>query len=204
MSDDEDKSQIGDPRFAGIVVLLLLCTVMVVFWLRKVYTRLETTVGLPIEYGLVTTVSILGGLSVYQEYEALTWLDLVTMGSGMGCIVVGIALTVWSKTNEVSAVAEEKKDPLPLDSDKTKLQEELQKQHKRNRSRRSVTAMGKVTRFASAIRFPGAVKDRPSFRRNAKSTKKGKAGKVGTSVDKADATPIAPAATATTDEGSLL
>jgi hypothetical protein len=61
-----------------------------------VYSGLETAVGLPIEYGIATTASVLGGLTVYQENGALMWGDRLALGMGMGCIVLGIAIALLS------------------------------------------------------------------------------------------------------------
>merc|ERR1711871_802753 len=51
----------------AFIVLFSSIGVLTVLWLRIVYTRYETTRGLPIEYGTVHIGSVLGGLFLYQE-----------------------------------------------------------------------------------------------------------------------------------------
>ena len=47
--------------------------VLTVLWLKIVYTRFETTTGLPIEYGTVHACSVLGGIIFYQVARPTTF-----------------------------------------------------------------------------------------------------------------------------------
>jgi hypothetical protein len=146
----------------------------------QVYSRLETTVGLPIEYGIVTTASILGGLTVYQENGALMWGDRLALGMGMGCIVLGIAITLLSQQGGEAAAAAAAAAaagaswppaPPPLGGGKGGSQKHTANKRSRRRStlglhassrttsarRKSMTAMRHVSRSSLAISFPGAI-----------------------------------------------
>jgi drug/metabolite transporter (DMT)-like permease len=99
-------SQMGEPLFWMAVLCLCLSTAMVIMWLRKVYARFETTDGLPIEYGIVTSFSILAGLSVFQEIQFTNRAAEVAMVVAIALILTGIAVTVLFKAGANAVGAE--------------------------------------------------------------------------------------------------
>ena len=69
--------------FWSFLIVFGLTGILTVVWLQVVYTRFETTRGLPIEYGTVHICSILGGLTLYEE---ATFMD----SGQMALTVVGL------------------------------------------------------------------------------------------------------------------
>jgi uncharacterized membrane protein len=90
-------SQLSKPLFWGAVGCLVVSTIMVILWLRKVYARFETTHGLPIEYGVVTTFSVLAGLIQFQEVQYTDRTSEVVIAVAMVLILIGISITVFCK-----------------------------------------------------------------------------------------------------------
>lgn len=95
---------VGDSQlcFAFFWVVLLawaLLSLAAIYWLRKGLVHLPASRLLPIEYGTVTTTSVLGGLVVYQEHKYVPVSpNLSVMGFGIGLICVGCALVGRRKT----------------------------------------------------------------------------------------------------------
>jgi len=67
--------------------------VLTVIWLKLVYTRYETTTGLPVEYGTVHCCSIMGGLIFYQEAKAMQAWQVALALSGLATVVAGVAIS---------------------------------------------------------------------------------------------------------------
>ena len=76
--------------FAGVFCSVGVLTVL---WLRIVYTRFETTTGLPIEYGTVQLCSVLGGLLLYEEYTYLSVHQSVLIAVGLTIVLLGVAFS---------------------------------------------------------------------------------------------------------------
>ena len=74
---------------------VVFCSIgmLTVIWLRIVYTRFETTTGLPIEYGTVQLCSVLGGLLLYQEYTFLDPHQMVLITVGLSIVLLGVAFS---------------------------------------------------------------------------------------------------------------
>lgn len=58
-----------------------------------VYTRFETTTGLPVEYGTVHICSVLGGLIFYREFEYMDGTQCALTAVGLVIVVLGVALS---------------------------------------------------------------------------------------------------------------
>jgi hypothetical protein len=86
-----------------MLLLLMFGTSMTVLWLRKVYSHFETTDCLPIEYGVVTTLSVLGGLCFYREYQYCSRIsiavDLAFIAFAIGLIGAGCYVLCFLKPN---------------------------------------------------------------------------------------------------------
>ena len=55
--------------FYAFLTAWALLSVAAIWWLRKGLLFLEVTRLLPIEYGVVTCTSVIGGLVIYQEHR---------------------------------------------------------------------------------------------------------------------------------------
>lgn len=144
---EEQENQIGKPLFWVMVVGLCIGTVCVIMWLRKVYARFETTDGLPIEYGVVTTVSILAGLSVYQEVEYTDEGGEVAMAIAMGCILVGIGITVACKHDRTPGAPSPKDARCSPEKQVEGVQERRAKQRRKSIAKVLGTRLAKVPSF---------------------------------------------------------
>lgn len=86
-SVETEDSQFCYATFWVVVGLLALLITQQVWWLRKALLRLEVTRVLPIEYGTVAVLSILGSVILFQEYSYVPH----HFGWGIAC---GISLIV--------------------------------------------------------------------------------------------------------------
>jgi hypothetical protein len=94
-----------------MLVLLAFATAMTLMWLHKVYSHFETTDCLPIEYGVVTSFSVLGGLCFYREYEycgriSIGW-DIAMITFAIGLIGLGCYVLCFLKPSMNDAMLEE-------------------------------------------------------------------------------------------------
>jgi hypothetical protein len=80
-----------------LLVLLVLAIVLVIVWLRKVYSKFETTECLPIEYGVVMSTSVASGLTFFQEYRSISTVDLLAMLGAIVGVMIGIGVTAAGK-----------------------------------------------------------------------------------------------------------
>ena len=92
------ESQMCHPTFWVSWLLLALLTVFVIWWLRKGLSHLEASRLLPVEYGTVTSTSIVGGLVIYKEWELVSPFSRGMMGVGILLILIGCALVGRRKT----------------------------------------------------------------------------------------------------------
>merc|ERR1711988_901340 len=81
-----------------MILLLGILSVGVILWLRKGLTKLPSSRLLPVEYGTVTSTSIVGGLVIYQERRFVGIIDLWMMALGITLILLGCALVGRRKT----------------------------------------------------------------------------------------------------------
>jgi len=94
----EGESQACSPVFWGSWLLLVCLTLLVIMWLRKGLSALPSSRLLPVEYGTVTSTSILGGLILYQEGRFVPVYHLWMMGVGILLILIGCGLVGRRKT----------------------------------------------------------------------------------------------------------
>jgi hypothetical protein len=91
-----DPETLKHPVFWIWVAFLCLDGFSIILWLRWVYGRFETADCLPIEYGLVTVISVTGGVVFFQEYTMLEPWQLCGMGGCMLFALFGIAIATAS------------------------------------------------------------------------------------------------------------
>ena len=74
------------------LAIMLTSALATVWWLKVVYKRYETTIALPIEYGVVNVAMCASGLIFYQEHKYYeTWQLAVTItGSVVVCLGISI------------------------------------------------------------------------------------------------------------------
>ena len=93
----DGHSQVCYAIFWVVASSLLVLFGAQVIWLRKALLHLEVTRVLPVEYGTVTTLSVLGSLVLFQEHTLLTPPRLAAVFAGIVLILLGCAL-VGSRT----------------------------------------------------------------------------------------------------------
>lgn len=94
----DGDSQLCHPTYWTMVVMLCVFSIAVIWWLRKGLSHLAASRLLPVEYGTVTSTSILGGLIIYQERRFVGMLNLWMMALGICLILLGCALVGRRKT----------------------------------------------------------------------------------------------------------
>jgi len=67
-------------------------SVATLWWLRRVFTRYETTRALPVEYGAVNAVSACSGLVFYREAKGMADWQLGLLVAGVGTVLAGIGI----------------------------------------------------------------------------------------------------------------
>ena len=67
-----DKGGCENSMFVTALAIRWSASVATSFWLIVVFRRYETTVALPIEYGVATFCDVLSGLIFYQEYKHMS------------------------------------------------------------------------------------------------------------------------------------
>ena len=78
--------------YTGLVIMLV-SALATVWWLKVVYKRYETTIALPIEYGVVNVAMCASGLIFYQEHRYYeTWQLTVTI---VGSVVVCLGISIF-------------------------------------------------------------------------------------------------------------
>lgn len=81
-----------EPILWPFFLIWILASFATVWWLRKVFTRYESTIALPIDYGILNAVSACSGLIFYQEHESMQPWQLALMSCGVLTILTGVAL----------------------------------------------------------------------------------------------------------------
>jgi len=82
----------GRPTMWVFMLVWIGASVATLWWLRRVFTRYETTRALPVEYGAVNAVSACSGLVFYSESSSMKPWQLTTMCAGVAAILAGIAI----------------------------------------------------------------------------------------------------------------
>lgn len=85
-------SQLGDDTFWYVMSAWVLCSVAVVFWLRKGLENIAANRMLPIEYGTFTAASVLAGLVIYDEVRFVSAAHRGVMAAGVLLVSAGCAL----------------------------------------------------------------------------------------------------------------
>uniref|UniRef100_A0A7S3B2B9 Magnesium transporter n=1 Tax=Haptolina ericina TaxID=156174 RepID=A0A7S3B2B9_9EUKA len=88
----EGQSQLCHAALYIVGIVWILLSVLVIQWLRKGLLVLEASRLLPVEYGTVTSTSVLGGLVLYQEGKFCTSEDMWLMALGISFIIFGCCL----------------------------------------------------------------------------------------------------------------
>eukprot|EP00935_MAST-01C_sp_MAST-1C-sp1_P001146 g1146.t1 len=101
----EGKDQLSTTTFWVCLFLLCVDGYLIILWLAKVYGKFETTDCLPIEYGIVTVVSVSSGIIFFQEYKEVASVNLIVMAASM----VGCCFGIYVATMSKRAVDEEDK-----------------------------------------------------------------------------------------------
>ena len=60
------------------------------WWMRKVFSRYEVTVALPVEYGALNAANVCTGLLFYAEHEQMSGAQIGLILSGLAVILLGI------------------------------------------------------------------------------------------------------------------
>mmetsp|Transcript_36343 Transcript_36343/g.88407 ORF Transcript_36343/g.88407 Transcript_36343/m.88407 type:complete len:147 (+) Transcript_36343:359-799(+) len=74
------------------LVIMVVSALATVWWLKVVYKRYETTVALPIEYGMVNVAMCASGLIFYQEHKFYEPWQLTLTVSGSIVVCIGIMI----------------------------------------------------------------------------------------------------------------
>lgn len=115
VADDEESNSIENPasdivqeesQNIGLwIVLIGLGTIIflgIVMWLRLTYKRFEISGAFPVEFGMLTFGSVVGGFAVFQDYNFVTGKRTWAMvGIGIVSIVAGlviVAVASWRAT----------------------------------------------------------------------------------------------------------
>ena len=90
-------NQTGKGMFWVVVIFGVAMMVASVIWLRKCYSRFDTTTMLPIEYGMLTVSTNFGGLLFYEEHKQVSTGDWAWIFVGEVILIVGMVGVTWAK-----------------------------------------------------------------------------------------------------------
>ena len=94
----EGQNQLCSSTFWGTVGILVILCLLQVWWLRKGVANLPVTRLLPIEYGTVSSTSIIAALVIYQERQYVSNTHILFMMVGIVLIAIGCGLVGRRKT----------------------------------------------------------------------------------------------------------
>ena len=123
VSTTEHGNQMGEPIFFAVVAFGAVTTLQAVLWLRKTYSRFDTTTTLPIEYACLTMSTNFGGIVWFEEHTQLSWGDWVLVLVGEAVLLLGMVWVAVAKHRQrqrelVAAVASgmspDRQDPQEL------------------------------------------------------------------------------------------
>ena len=86
------ESQVTTPTFWVLFFAGAICTICVLYVLRRSYERFETKEILPIQYSWLTTASVVSGLIVFDEDKYLD--STVVLKILIGFILIGIGVGI--------------------------------------------------------------------------------------------------------------
>lgn len=97
-STNADKDYPNDVGlWVGLIVVGVFLFLGIVLWLRLVYSRFEITGAFPVEFGMLTLASVVGGFAVFQDYH---FVETAGQWAGVGvagvCIIGGIAIVGYT------------------------------------------------------------------------------------------------------------
>lgn len=124
------------PLFLIIVVLWATCAGNVVIWLKKVYSKFETTECLPIEYGANTIFCIVSGLVFFQEYRYCSPLQFGMIAFSCVGISIGIYIMCREQFDDSGKKEASEKEMKDFEEDRT------------NRNRRQTARNGQMIRMS--------------------------------------------------------
>lgn len=112
LDEDADKGSQSTATilwFALFIIGLFLFLV-IVLELRLTYRRFEIPTAFPVEFGMITFVSVVGGFAVFEDWqyvsEAGTWVAVILAGAA---IMLGIFIVGYAGWRAAVAGAEEKR-----------------------------------------------------------------------------------------------
>ena len=86
----------GSAVFWLSAVVVALCGLGTLHWLKIVFTRHEVTRALPIEYGFLNTVAVLAGVVFYREHQYMETWQLATCFTGLSIVLVGVGISAMT------------------------------------------------------------------------------------------------------------
>ena len=94
---------------AGVFIFLGIVT-----WLRLVYSRFEITAAFPVEFGMLTFASVVGGFAVFEDHQYVDT-TLAWVWVSMACVLIlggiGIvAIASWKKKVDQPEIATESEE----------------------------------------------------------------------------------------------
>ena len=102
--DAHPELSCGHPMIWVAVVLWVLSAFASVFWwMRKVYSRYEVTVALPIEYGALNAANVCTGLLFFSEHRMMDDWQLALVVIGCVIILCGIGIGMLSPGSALRA-----------------------------------------------------------------------------------------------------
>lgn len=108
MADEDFPNDIG--LWIVLIILGVIFFLGIIMFLRLTYSRFEITGAFPVEFGMLTFSSVLGGFAVFQDYnyvtDAMTWVYIALASiSILGGIGV-VAYASWRANLENSTQTE--------------------------------------------------------------------------------------------------
>lgn len=85
------EGQCRMPILYVYIVVWIIASIATLWWLRRVFTRYESTSALPVEYGSVNAVSVCSGLIFYRESRFMTNWQISLLVVGVCVILSGIS-----------------------------------------------------------------------------------------------------------------
>merc|ERR1711871_1415950 len=103
--------------FWTAVALRWGCSLLTAFWLVVVFRRYETTVALPVEYGVVPALDTSSGLIFYNEYEHMEEWQIQTLLAGCAVCLLGVGVGLCDECISSTVVTEVFPDDVTVHGD---------------------------------------------------------------------------------------
>lgn len=85
-----DAGECRHPIMFVFIAIWVIASLATLWWLRRVFSRYETTEALPVEYGTVSAISACSGLVFYREAKMMAPWQLSVTLLGVATILFGI------------------------------------------------------------------------------------------------------------------